>query len=159
MKKEQRRDTKEKEEESLSFDTVYISTLLNCLLCYIISFFSTRDVVITGILLSKWRVVWTFVPILDLDQGELSKTCVDKTFSLGGIVSLCGCNTVPNSVTIQKLHIHWFTDCLPFHAHRWICANIQHGLPIEIHTLLKAIMILKSDYGKLCLLINILLVA
>uniref|UniRef100_A0A7N2KTJ0 Uncharacterized protein n=1 Tax=Quercus lobata TaxID=97700 RepID=A0A7N2KTJ0_QUELO len=100
MKKEQRRETKEKEEESLSFDTDYISTLLNCLLCYIISFFSTRDVVITNILLSKWRVIRTFVPILDLDQGELSKTCVDKTFSLGVIVSLCECNTVPNSVTI-----------------------------------------------------------
>ena len=83
MKNEQRRETKEKEKESLSFDTDYISTLLNCLLCYFISFFSTRDVVITNILLSKWRVIWTFVPILDLDQGELSNTFVDKTLVWG----------------------------------------------------------------------------
>lgn len=137
--KEQRRETKEKEkekEESLSESEEerldFISRVPDSILSYILSFLPTREAVLTSILSSRWRTVWTLVPTLDLDQRKLSKTFVDQSScaTLGDILSNLWMlrNTVPNSTPIQKLRIHWFTHCFPLHAHTWIRANILHGL-------------------------------
>ena len=133
--KEQRRETKEKEESlSASEDEKldFISRVPDSILSYILSFLQTREAVCTSILSSRWRTVWTLVPTLDLDQEKLSKISVDQSSctTLGDILSNLWMlrSTVPNSTPIQKLRIHWFTPCIPLHAHTWIRANILHGL-------------------------------
>ncbi|KAK4604171.1 hypothetical protein RGQ29_012610 [Quercus rubra] len=133
--KEQRRETKEKEESlSASEDEKldFISRVPDSILSYILSFLQTREAVCTSILSSRWRTVWTLVPTLDLDQEKLSKISVDQSSctTLGDILSNLWMlrSTVPNSTPIQKLRIHWFTPCFPLHAHTWIRANILHGL-------------------------------
>ena len=120
---------------SLSFDI--ISSLPNSLLGHILSFLPTRDSVATSVLSSRWRPLWTLVPVLHLDQRELCRT-PDQPFSYAEIVSriLILRNTVPNPTHIHKLRIYWLKNCRPLHVDTWICATFWHGvqeLDLTIH--------------------------
>ena len=56
-----------------------ISNLPDSLLCHILSFLPIRDSVSTSILSSRWRPLWTVVPVLYLDQRELGEELFDES--------------------------------------------------------------------------------
>ncbi|XP_050262884.1 F-box/LRR-repeat protein At4g14103-like isoform X3 [Quercus robur] len=64
MKKQGR----ETEEEQISD---IISSLPDCMLAHILSFLPTKHAILTSILSSRWRVLWTLVPVLHLDKPTL----------------------------------------------------------------------------------------
>ena len=54
----------------MDFDTEEvdrISDLLNDILCHIVSFIPTKYCVATSVLSTRWRYLWTFVPVLNFD--------------------------------------------------------------------------------------------
>ena len=102
-----------------------ISNLPDSLLCHILSFLPIRDSVSTSILSSRWRPLWTVVPVLYLDQRELGEELFDESngkFKLVDIVSRImtlrkNRNTISNPIPpLHKLCIHWYYRCLPFYV-------------------------------------------
>ena len=102
-----------------------ISNLPDSLLCHILSFLPVRDSVSTSILSSRWRPLWTVVPVLYLDQRELGEELFDESngkFKFVDIVSRImtlrkNRNTISNPIPpLHKLCIHWYCRCLPFYV-------------------------------------------
>ncbi|KAI4356395.1 hypothetical protein L6164_000422 [Bauhinia variegata] len=64
-------------------NTDRISELPDDLLCHILSYLPTRDVIRTSILSNRWRSVWTLVPVLNFDYAEIPNErfieCVNST--------------------------------------------------------------------------------
>ncbi|KAJ0261179.1 FBD-associated F-box protein [Hirschfeldia incana] len=66
-----------------------ISMLPEPLLCHILTYLSTKESVRTGVLSSRWRDIWLWVPRLDLHKSDFSEdnTCVsfiDKFLNFRG---------------------------------------------------------------------------
>ena len=89
-----------------------ISSLPNSLLTHILSFLPIRDSVLTSILSSKWRPLWTLVPVLDLNQVGLVERCSEEKsekFKFVDIVSriMALRNAISNPIppTTQIVHL------------------------------------------------------
>ncbi|XP_050271690.1 F-box/FBD/LRR-repeat protein At5g56420-like [Quercus robur] len=108
-------------------DADIISTLPDFLLSHILSLLPTKDAVITSTLSSRWRPVWTLVPLLDLDEDQLFRT-QNQTFRFPEIVSRIFIlrNTVLNPTPIHKLRIRCFNNCVPLHIDTWVRATFRH---------------------------------
>lgn len=112
-------------------DTDIISTLPDTLLSHILSFLPIQDSVATSILSNRWRSLWTLVPILCLDQRELTNKeegdqklrFVDIAFRIWTLR-----NAISNPTPLRKLCICWHHDCLPFYVDTWLRATNLHDL-------------------------------
>ena len=63
--KKQGRETEEEQHSDI------ISRLPDCMLAHILSFLPIKHAILTSILSSRWRVLWTLVPVLHLDKPTL----------------------------------------------------------------------------------------
>ena len=111
-----------------------ISSLPNSLLTHILSFLPIRDSVLTSILSSKWRPLWTLVPVLDLNQVGLVERCSEEkseNFKFVDIVSRIVAlrNAISNPIPpLHKLCICWFYNCHPFYVDTWLRATNMRDL-------------------------------
>jgi hypothetical protein len=118
-----------------------ISNLPDSLLSHILSFLKIKEYVATSILSSRWKLVWTLVPIVEFDANEFKwkSSSSDKEqspnqnqdqsyrFRFAHIVSrFCA---LRNGNPIQKFRLLWRSlDCDPIHVDTWIRATIACGL-------------------------------
>ncbi|XP_065617899.1 F-box/LRR-repeat protein At4g14103-like [Quercus suber] len=103
----------------------FISSLPDCLLTHILSFLPTRDAVLTSILSSRWRTLWTLVPVLDLDQFRISR-------NLNFLDTVSSIWTLRNAaIPLRKFHLHWTSDCDPSYVDTLIQHTILHSRVLQ----------------------------
>ena len=113
-------------------DKDIISSLPDSLLTHILSFLPIQGSVSTSILSSRWRPLWTLVPVLHLKQLELKKRMFrlgNENFKFVDIVSRIWTlrNAISNPIPpLHKLCIRWYFHCLPFYVDAWVrAANMR----------------------------------
>ena len=120
-----------------------ISSLPDSLLTHILSFLPIQDSVSTSILSSRWRPLWTLIPVLDLNQVGLVERCSEEKnekFKFVDIVSRIVAlrNAISNPIPpLHKLCICWYYSCHPFYVDTWPRAtNITDLQELDLHLLL-----------------------
>ncbi|CAL5335751.1 unnamed protein product [Camellia sinensis] len=68
------------EVQDISVDEDQISNLPDCILHHILSFLPTKDVVATCLLSTRWKYLWSSVPILDFDDSLLYSSEVNDLY-------------------------------------------------------------------------------
>lgn len=81
-----------------------ISSLPDCLLCHILSFLPTQDAVITSVLSSRWRPLWTLVPTLDSDYFNLVR---NKNAKFRFVDTVSNIWTLCNAIPLCKFQWTW----------------------------------------------------
>ena len=130
-----------------------ISTLPDFLLIHILSFLPTRDTVITSILLSRQRPLWTLLPILNLDQRTLLRN--EHTFSFVDTVSRIW--TLRNAIPQRTLRIRWTSNCQLFYVDTWLRATIHRAmlqeLDLFIYTYYQALQLPRTPFFSTTLVV------
>ena len=103
-----------------------ISTLPDFLLIHILSFLPTP--ILTSILSSRWKPLWTLLPILNLDQRTLLRN--EHTFSFVDRVSRIW--TLCNAIPLHTLRIRWTANCQLFYVETWLRATIHLAVLQEL---------------------------
>uniref|UniRef100_A0A2N9F900 F-box domain-containing protein n=1 Tax=Fagus sylvatica TaxID=28930 RepID=A0A2N9F900_FAGSY len=119
-----------------------ISNLPDSLLSHILSFLTIKEYVATSILSSRWKLVWTLVPIVEFDANEfewISSSSDEEEspnqqqdqwngyrFSFTHIVSRF--IALRNANPIQKFRLRWSRDCDPIHVDTCVRAVIACDL-------------------------------
>ena len=121
---QQQRNVKAERRQRIDF----ISSLPDCLLTHILSFLPTRDAVLTSILSSRWRTLWTLVPVLELDQFRISR-------NLNFLNTVSSIWTLRNAtVPLRKFHLHWTSDCDTSYVDTLIQHTVLRGRVLqELH--------------------------
>ncbi|XP_023906583.1 F-box/LRR-repeat protein At4g14103 [Quercus suber] len=112
-----------------------ISNLPKSLLCRILSLLTTKEAVVTSILSSRWKTLWTLVPKLDFDYYELTTTSSSAevqshkryNFNFAHIVSRVW--ALRSASQVQKFRLHWGHGVYdPVHMDTWVRAAIARGV-------------------------------
>ena len=126
-----------------------ISNLPEPLLCYILSFLTTKEALATSILSSRWKTLWTLVPILDLDDGDIELKLPYSSigswvfrsgnhhqngyrFSFADIVSRVWVLRNANPFPLQKFRLHWHYHCNSIDVDTWVRTAISRGFLQEL---------------------------
>ena len=83
-----------------------ISNLPDSLLCHILSFLPTNEAVVTTILSSRWKPLWTLIPKLDLEDNSIS----DHT-----VYSVLAQHAAP---VLQNFTLSWRSPCRTSHLNK-----------------------------------------
>ncbi len=120
--------SRERETEEESSNDI-ISTLPDSLLCHILSFLPTQHAVVTSLLSTRWRPLWTQLPILHLDQFQLSLERRNTSTFLHIMSTIWTLrNAIHNPTPLNTFRIYWWHACLSSYVHKWISAIIPRGL-------------------------------
>ena len=116
-----------------------ISNLPESLLCHILSFLRTKEAVVTSILSSRWKTLWTLVPNLDLDDdkfvwesyGSYWEQSPDQDqdqdqLSFADVLSRIW--VLRESNPLKTFRLHWRWECDPILVDRWVRTAIAHDL-------------------------------
>jgi hypothetical protein len=116
-----------------------ISNLPESLLCHILSFLRTKEAVVTSILSSRWKTLWTLVPNLDLDDDKFGwesyrpywEQSPDQDqdqdqLSFADVLSRIW--VLRESNPLKTFRLHWRCECDPILVDRWVRTAIAHDL-------------------------------
>ena len=110
-------DSKRKKVE-LSQDTVVsidrISNLSDSLICHILSFLSTEEAVVTSILSNRWKLLWTLVPKINLNDNRREENPLSLTHIVYRVLAL------HRAPLLRNFSLTSFSTCDPFHLDTWI---------------------------------------
>ncbi|KAL0000872.1 hypothetical protein SO802_014653 [Lithocarpus litseifolius] len=124
-----------------------ISDLPDFLLSHILSFLTTKDAVVTSILSSRWKTLWTLVPNLDFDDYEVGFLRISSSlpsyptwrrpsplplleryrFTFAHIVSRVWSLRNANPNPPKKFRLRWQNNCDPIHVDTWLRTAITRG--------------------------------
>ncbi|XP_075672123.1 FBD-associated F-box protein At3g52670-like [Castanea sativa] len=127
-----------------------ISNLSDSLLCHILWFLTTKEAVITSILSSRWKTLWTLVPKLDFDSHEFERISPSDEeqslnqhyrqdyrnnrdrFTFTHIVTRAWAIRNLNNVNpLKHFRLHWDSnDFDPIHAETWVRAALTPDLEV-----------------------------
>lgn len=109
-----------------------ISALPDVLLCHILSFLPTIYAVRTTVLSPRWKNVWTSIPNLHIQDGDLSSHAALSRF-VRRIFSFRGSSDI-RKLSVQCVHYKRFSL-----ISRWVDTAIRHNvveLELSISTIL-----------------------
>lgn len=124
-----------------------ISDLPDFLLSHILSFLTTKDAVVTSILSSRWKTLWTLVPNIDFNDDEVGFLRTPSSlpsyptwqrpsplpllkryrFTFPHIVSRVWSLRNANPNPPKKFRLRWQNDCDPIHVDTWLRTAITRG--------------------------------
>ena len=123
-----------------------VSNLPDSLLCHILSFLTTKEAVVTSILSSRWKTLWTLVPKLDFDSHEFERiSSSDEEQSLNEdygnnryrftfthiVTRAWAIRNLNNANPIKHFRLHWYSnDSDPIHAETWVRAALTPDLEV-----------------------------
>nr|KJB13639.1 hypothetical protein B456_002G086200 [Gossypium raimondii] len=106
-----------------------VSDLPDSILCHILSFLSTKDAVVTSILSTRWRYLFTLLSNLDFDLGEFtSSDRRPKSSSSKIFLSFVGKMLFFHKTNVDKFRLKCGirVDCC--HVYGWILAAVWRGV-------------------------------
>ncbi|KAM5577394.1 F-box/FBD/LRR-repeat protein [Rosa sericea] len=107
-----------------------ISELPDGVLCHILSFLPTIDVVRTTILSTRWKNIWTSVCNLDFSDQDFPPTWTSSdrfvTF-VDRALSLCSSSDI-QKFRIKQSRVSYFSDEDLSRFESWICTAIRHNV-------------------------------
>ena len=127
-----------------------ISNLSDSLLCHILWFLTTKEAVVTSILSSRWKTLWTLVPKFDFDSHEFERISSSDEeqspnqhdnqdygnnryrFTFTHILTRAwAIRNLNNANPIKHFRLCWDSnDFDPIHAETWVRAALTPDLEV-----------------------------
>ena len=127
-----------------------ISNLSDSLLCHVLWFLTTKEAVVTSILSSRWKTLWTLVPKLDFDSHEFERISSSDEeqspnqhdnqdygnnryrFTFTHILTRAwAIRNLNNANPIKHFRLCWDSnDFDPIHAETWVRAALTPDLEV-----------------------------
>ena len=105
-----------------------ISNLPDSLLCHILCFLPTNEAILTSILSSRWKPLWTLVPKIDLNDTYIRGHSVSP---LRILYSVLAQHTTP---ILSNFTLSWHSPCDSSHFDKWIDTAISRNLrQLDLH--------------------------
>ncbi|KAL4619121.1 hypothetical protein ACB092_06G057000 [Castanea dentata] len=105
-----------------------ISNLPDSLLCHILCFLPTNEAIVTSILSSRWKPLWTLVPKIDLHDKSITGHSVSP---LPILYSVLAQHTTP---ILSNFTLSWHSPCDSSHFDKWIDTAISRNLQqLDLH--------------------------
>ena len=132
-----------------------ISNLSDSLLCHILWFLTTKEAVVTSILSSRWKTLWTLVPKFDFDSHEFERISSSDEeqspnqhdnqdygnnryrFTFTHILTRAwAIRNLNNANPIKHFRLCWDSnDFDPIHAETWVRAALTPDLEVlDLHS-------------------------
>lgn len=105
-----------------------ISALPDSVLCHILSYLPTKNVVATSILARRWKLVWTSLQKLYFDDRQsrrLPGMMGDPMPGFEDFIERVLTGTQPMNITIFFMHCSKLVDLSSFHL--WVCSAVRRN--------------------------------
>lgn len=122
-----------------------ISNFPESLFCNILSFLTTKEAIVTSILSSRWKPIWTFLPKLNFDSIEfegISSSAKEQIpnqqhrhndqlnrFTFAHIVFwVLALHNRNNVNSLEHSRLYWSDGSNPIHVETWLHTLLSHDL-------------------------------